>query len=271
MPQRSHVHLRSSALFRRPLGRILGGGAIVTSLVLHGAAAALALVVLPSVMSRSEVRPQEGPAVVEINVVTPTEPEATPESPALPRATRRPAPLQRPRVATAPTLLVARPERAAPPEPESAPVRPDEPARPVVARFALSAGSIAGRSDRGGVDAFGSAAPADGAGHDAASATGEGAGPLPESAVDRPAQLVTTAPLLYPEAARRAELELDLPLEIVVSPQGRVRAALALAHPGYGLEEAALTAVRSYVFHPARRAGREVPVRMKWTMQFRLR
>jgi len=40
---------------------------------------------------------------------------------------------------------------------------------------------------------------------------------------------------------------------------------------GYGLDEAALTAIRAYRFSPAVRAGRAVPVRMRWVVQFRLR
>jgi len=274
VPPRLHPHRRSPALLRGPLGRLLGAGAIVTSIGLHGAAAALALVVLPRVMPRSEVRHQERAAAVEIDMVAPAEPEPTLESAVVSRATRRPAPRQRPRVSTAPAAASsdARPGWADPPDPERDPVGPAETPRPATPRFVLSAGSIAGGSDhaRAGAGARGGAAAADGTGSDATS-SGEGAAPLSEGAVDRPAQLATAAPLRYPEAARRAELELDLPLEIVVSPQGRVRAALALSHPGYGLEEAALAAVRSYVFLPARRAGREVPVRMRWTMQFRLR
>jgi len=145
------------------------------------------------------------------------------------------------------------------------PVRADEPTRPALARFALSAGSIAGRSE----PSAGGAGSATGPG--TARAASEDPRPLGESAVDVPARLATAEPPLYPEAARRAGLELDLPLQLIVSPQGRVLSAAALVHPGYGLEEAALTAVRSYLFLPARRAGRPVPVKMRWTMQFRLR
>ena len=47
--------------------------------------------------------------------------------------------------------------------------------------------------------------------------------------------------------------------------------ARALTHVGYGLDEAALRAIRAYRFSPARRAGRPVPVRMRWSVQFRLR
>jgi outer membrane biosynthesis protein TonB len=256
---------------RRPFGRLLGASAsaIVASILLHGGAAALALLVLPRVMARQGVSPQEdAPAVVDINVVAPEapeeprEPERRPQSAPLPRAPRRAAPR-----AQGAVVAPQAPPSPAPAESEPTPTSSDEDSRAVVPRFprfALSAGSIAGRAD----------SPDPGAGtqgHGLADATiADAAAPLPESAVDVPARIASAAPPPYPESARRAELELDLPLELVVSPQGRVVSALALGHPGYGLEEAALTAVRSYLFHPARRAGRAVLVRMKWTMQFRL-
>jgi protein TonB len=89
--------------------------------------------------------------------------------------------------------------------------------------------------------------------------------------VDVPARLLTTGPLVYPPAARQAEIETDLPLEIVVDGAGRVVSARAVGHAGYGLDEAALRGIRDYRFTPALRAGRPVPVRMRWTVQFRLR
>jgi len=93
---------------------------------------------------------------------------------------------------------------------------------------------------------------------------------LPESAVDQPARILSTVPVVYPESARAAGMEADVPLEIVVDGSGRVTSARHLAAQGLGLAEAALKAVRSYRFTPARRAGRTVPVRMRWIVTFRL-
>jgi TonB family protein len=142
------------------------------------------------------------------------------------------------------------------------PVSAEPVAAPAPPRFALSAGSIAGRAmDRGA----GPAAAGAGGRGDAAES------PLPESAVEVPARIVVAIPPVYPPSARSAEIESELQLDLVVSSQGRVVSAVASSHPGYGLEAAALTAVRAFVFQPARRAGRAVSVRMTWTMQFRLR
>ena len=80
-----------------------------------------------------------------------------------------------------------------------------------------------------------------------------------------------SAPVAYPPRARAAEIELDVPMEIVVDALGRVSEARVLRRSGYGLDEAAGRAVRAYRFSPAWRAGRAVAVRMRWMVQFRLR
>jgi protein TonB len=89
--------------------------------------------------------------------------------------------------------------------------------------------------------------------------------------VSVPARLLSSSPLVYPPAARQAEIESDFPVEIVVDLDGRVIAARAITRAGYDLDEAALRAIRAYRFSPAMRGGQPVRVRMRWTVQFRLR
>jgi TonB family protein len=91
-----------------------------------------------------------------------------------------------------------------------------------------------------------------------------------ESAVDQPARLLSSVPVAYPELARAAGMEADVLLELVVDRDGRVTSARHLSPHGLGLADAALRSVRAYRFTPARRAGRTVPVRMRWTVTFRL-
>ena len=129
------------------------------------------------------------------------------------------------------------------------------------ARFVLSAGTVA--TLPAGPSGAAAGTPASGAGP-----TGDTVG---ESDVSSPARLLAASPLVYPPAARQAELEVDFPVEIVVDVDGRVVAARAITRAGYGLDEAALRAIRAYRFSPAMRAGRPVRVRMRWTVQFRLR
>ena len=94
---------------------------------------------------------------------------------------------------------------------------------------------------------------------------------LSAAQVSAPARLLASTPVIYPAAARAAEIETSIAIEIVVDTHGRVVEAHALSAAGYGLDDAALRAVRAYQFAPAQRAGRAVRVRMRWDVQFRLR
>ena len=92
-----------------------------------------------------------------------------------------------------------------------------------------------------------------------------------DAQVSRRAQLVTSAVAAYPAEARAGELEADVPVEIVVDTAGRVVDARVAARAGSGFDESALTAIRGYRFSPAMRDGTPVRVRMRWSVQFRLR
>lgn len=93
---------------------------------------------------------------------------------------------------------------------------------------------------------------------------------VPESHVSVPARLLTSVTPAYPAAARSAEIEADVPIEIVVDTRGVVAEARLLHSAGYGFDEAALSAVRAYRFRPAQREGHPVRVRMRWPVVFRL-
>jgi protein TonB len=86
-----------------------------------------------------------------------------------------------------------------------------------------------------------------------------------------PARLVSSVSPVYPAAARSDDLEGHVAVELVVEADGRVSDARVVASAGHGFDEAALEAVRRYVFSPAERDGHRVRVRMPWTVQFRLR
>jgi periplasmic protein TonB len=95
--------------------------------------------------------------------------------------------------------------------------------------------------------------------------------PIVERSADLPAQLMQGTPPRYTPAATAAGVEADVPLEIVIDAAGSVLSASSLGQVGYGLDEAALIAVRSYRFRPALRAGKMVAIRMRWLMRFQLR
>ena len=139
----------------------------------------------------------------------------------------------------------------------------------------MSGGTIAGRGAAPvRADSAPSASAAAGlvsAGDDDARTVAAGGAWHAES-VEVPARLMASRPVAYPPAARNAGVETDVVLELVVAADGAVSDARVLGphDHGYGLEAAATEAVRWYRFSPARRAGRPVPVRMRWTVQVRL-
>jgi TonB family protein len=87
---------------------------------------------------------------------------------------------------------------------------------------------------------------------------------------ERAAQVGGTKPSYPAEAiAQGVELSSPIPFEIVVDASGRVVSARPLRHAGYGFDEAAAAALRTYRFTPAKRNGHAVAVRMKWMVDFR--
>jgi protein TonB len=95
--------------------------------------------------------------------------------------------------------------------------------------------------------------------------------PFGEGQVDSPAKLQFGTPPSYTAAAEAAGIEVELPLELVIDATGSVQSARTLQHVGYGLDEAAVAAVRRYRFKPAWRGGKPVAVRMRWLLRFQLR
>jgi TonB family protein len=91
-----------------------------------------------------------------------------------------------------------------------------------------------------------------------------------ESDVSVPARLRASAAVIYPVAARAQGVETDVPVLLVVDVNGKVIRADVVTRAGYGFDEAALLAVKRYRFSPAQRAGKNVSVRMRWNVQFRL-
>jgi protein TonB len=94
--------------------------------------------------------------------------------------------------------------------------------------------------------------------------------PLAEQDVDGRARLVRGVAPAYPVSARADGVEGDVRLELVVGLSGAVESARVVRGVGHGLDEAALRAVEQFRFAPATKGGRAVPVRMGWSMQFRL-
>ena len=74
----------------------------------------------------------------------------------------------------------------------------------------------------------------------------------------------------YPEEARRAGIEGTVTLSITIDNEGKAVAAKVLKGAGYGLDEAALTAIKRFRFKPAIKGGEAVSTEMKYSYTFLL-
>jgi TonB family protein len=102
---------------------------------------------------------------------------------------------------------------------------------------------------------------------------GPGAGPAaPAAAVPlEPATLATKVDPVYPEMARRAGIEGTVVLSATIGVDGRVTDVQVVRGLGFGLSEAAVSAVRRWQYRPAQ--GPEGPIvsRKEVRIEFRLR
>ena len=99
-------------------------------------------------------------------------------------------------------------------------------------------------------------------------------GPLEMRVAPRPAPAAYrhTPPPRYPMAAREQRLEGVVVLSVLVRPDGRVDdARVAISSGAPVLDDAALSAVRTWLFAPATRAGRPVESIVEVPVKFALR
>jgi protein TonB len=87
--------------------------------------------------------------------------------------------------------------------------------------------------------------------------------------IQEPKKLKAVPPV-YPEAAVKARIEGVVILECLISPQGRVREVKVLRSVPL-LEEAAVDAVKRWVYTPTLMDGVPVPVLMTVTVRFDLK
>jgi protein TonB len=112
-----------------------------------------------------------------------------------------------------------------------------------------------------------------GAGRGVGPGAGGGAGGGPYrggSGITSPAIRHEAKPVYTADALRR-RIEGDVVLEVVVLASGDVGEIRVVRGLGYGLDQAAVTAMRQWRFHPARRGGLAVDVVVEVAMEFRLR
>jgi TonB family protein len=111
----------------------------------------------------------------------------------------------------------------------------------------------------------------DGAGIGDGSGGGTGGGPYRPGSGVAPPRLLREVRADYSDAARRANLEGEVLLEIVIRSNGSVGDVKVMRGLGLGLNEKAIEAVRQWRFAPARMKGTPVDVIVEVSVEFRLR
>jgi protein TonB len=92
--------------------------------------------------------------------------------------------------------------------------------------------------------------------------------PVPAFKLTERPVLVNGVKVPYPEEARRQEIEGKVLLQLEIDEQGRVRFVKILSGPGFGLNEAAAEAARSFEFRPGTIGGRPVATWITFTYTF---
>lgn len=87
--------------------------------------------------------------------------------------------------------------------------------------------------------------------------------------------LVTSMPVLvsevripYPEEAKKAGIEGPVVMDLLIDEQGKVRQVTVIKGPGFGLNDAALAAIKNFQFRPARIKDQSVAVKIRYTYRF---
>lgn len=210
------------------------------------------------------------PKPVEVELVEVKRPEPPPAPPPEPEPPRPPPPKPMKR----PPVKVAEVSRPTPPPETPAPPPPNQPPAPEPAK---PAPLVVGISMSSTTSAGSFAAPVGnttyGKTEERASAPEEVksySAPryVPIYQVDSEPELLHEEKVPVPEEARRAGVEGTVLLSITVDPEGKVVKAKVLRGPGYGMNEAALGAIRRFKFKPATKGGEPVSTEMNYSYTF---
>jgi len=247
------------------------GTGVVVSFVLH-AVLALSVGVLPAIPRPT--RPSE-PIEIEVASVAPTIPPPPPPEPEVPA----PPPVIR----TTRAKSTPPPPAEAPPPPSNTPPPPDpspDPPQPIVG---VSADSVVQGPSAVAVPVGNTLVavptavpkpvvnPASYAGG-VAGGTGETPfAPVSESYVRQWPTIVQEVQAPYPNQALLMEMEGTVRLSLGIDHDGKLREIKVLRKLGYGLDEAAVNAVRKFKWKPAiGNDGKTVAFRIQYSYTFRL-
>lgn len=84
----------------------------------------------------------------------------------------------------------------------------------------------------------------------------------------KPPQLLQSAEPVYPEEAKAEKLTGDVVMQVDIGADGKVGDVQVLQSAGHGFDEAAVAAVKQFVFSPAEIDNQPAPVRIQYTLHF---
>ena len=86
--------------------------------------------------------------------------------------------------------------------------------------------------------------------------------------VDKMPRIINEVEAVYPARVRQLSIEGKVRIDIVITEEGRVEEPKLIDGPGYGLNEAALLAIKNFRFSPAIKNGKPVATRIVYTYNF---
>ncbi|MES2803145.1 MAG: TonB family protein [Bdellovibrionota bacterium] len=92
--------------------------------------------------------------------------------------------------------------------------------------------------------------------------------PADDYLVTKQVTLLRDVRIPYPAEAKKNNVEGAVVMDLIIDQDGKVRSVELVAGPGVGLNEAAVQAVRSFLFSPAMVRDQKVAVKIRYTYRF---
>lgn len=94
--------------------------------------------------------------------------------------------------------------------------------------------------------------------------------PADEFLVSSMPVLLNSVKIPYPVEAKKAQIEGPVIMDVLIDQEGKVRKVELVSGPGFGLNEAAVEAMKSFLFRPATVGDQKVAVQIRYTYRFKL-
>jgi TonB family protein len=114
------------------------------------------------------------------------------------------------------------------------------------------------------------AVPASGQNENAGRSQAQNSGSANGGPLSKMPEVLKEHQIEYPRQAKRAGVEGDVILSVLISETGAVENLSVLKGAGYDLDEAAMEAVKKFIFSPGYKEGLPARVQINYTYRFRL-